>query len=133
MTDQLTARSLATASALLDAASKGDRFAMRRILRTVSEPSTDDTIGSIVAECASHYRVQVGHILGQSRLSEVCRARMAACYIAHLHGYSYSHIGRQLERDHSTVMHAVARVSASPTWRADVEALAMRTGWAGAA
>lgn len=130
MTDPLTSRALATAAALLDAAAKGDRWTMRSILRQVHEPATNDTIGGIVRAASMAYHVEVGHILGGVRRPEVVRARMAVCYIAvELFARGYAQTGRDLGIDHTTVIHAVRRVSGDVERRAEAEEIAERLGW----
>ena len=129
MNDTLTARTLAAASALLDAAARDDRFAMRRLLRAVREPGTDDQVGEIVRHAATTYGVDVGLILAGSKLDGPTRARQVVCYAASLLGHSYSHVGRQLDRDHTTVMYACRRVSATPHMRTVAEQIAAKFGW----
>lgn len=128
--DPLTTRALSTAAALLDAATKGDRWTMRSILRGIHEPATNDTIGNIVRAASMAYNVDVGHLLGGVRRPPVVRARMATCYIAvELFGHGYAQTGRDLGCDHTTVMHAVRRISADPERKAEAEAIAGRVGW----
>lgn len=131
MTDQLTARALATAAELLNAAATGDRWAMRRILRPLHEPGPDDQFGTILRAVAAAHHVEIGTILGDDRRRPVARARMTACYIAaHLFGHGYAPTGRAIDCDHTTVINAVRRVSADPDWRAEAEDIAERLGWA---
>jgi chromosomal replication initiation ATPase DnaA len=130
VSEQLTARALSTAAALLNAAAIGDRFEMRRLLRSVNEPGTEDPVGSVVRAVAMAHHVDVGHILGNTRRREVTRARMTVCYIAaEIFGHGYAPTGRALNCDHTTVMHAVRRVSADPEWRTAAEEIAERLGW----
>lgn len=129
--DQLTERALTTAAALLNAAAAGDRFAMRRLLRAVREPGTDNLVGRIARNVGAAHHVEVGLILSDSRRREVTRARMTVCYIAYLFGHGYAPTGRDLGVDHTTVMHAVGRVSADPSWRAEAEEIATELDWDG--
>lgn len=134
MADQLTARALATAAQLLHAASVGDRFEMRRILRPLHEPGSDDEPGRILRAVAAAHHIEIGKILGGDRRTENVLARHAFCYIAvELFGHSYSATARTLNCDHTTVINAVRRVSANPDRRASAEDIAERLGWAGAA
>jgi hypothetical protein len=58
------------------------------------------------------YRVPASMIFSPDRRREVNAARMVVCWVAAHQGLTYSEIGRQVGRDHSTVMHAIARVTA---------------------
>lgn len=134
MADQLTARALAVAAELLAAASVGDRFEMRRILRPLHEPGSDDQMGKILRAVAAAHHIEIGLILGSDRRRETVLARHAVCYIAvELFGHGYAPTGRALDCDHTSVINAVRRVSADPDRRASAEDIAERIGWAGAA
>lgn len=135
MTDQLTARALATAAELLNAAAVGDRFAMRRILRDLREPGKRDQFSEILRAVSETHGIDMGLILSGNRRHEVIQARHDFCYIAvELFEHGYSATARALGGcDHTTVIHAVRRVSADPARRARAEEIAERLGWAGAA
>jgi chromosomal replication initiation ATPase DnaA len=62
------------------------------------------TITDAAARCAG---LKVAHLVGTGRVTSVVRARRVAMSIAHERGFSYSEIGRALQRDHSTVMASV--------------------------
>jgi hypothetical protein len=68
-------------------------------------------------------------ILSSSRRREDLDARACLMYVGHLLGMSYSAVGRQVSRDHSTVMHAIGRVGENPRLRAVAEQVAARLGW----
>lgn len=132
--DQLTTRALSTAAALLDAAAKGDRWAMRHILRPLHEVGTDGEIGSITRAVAHAHHVEVGAILNDDRRRHIVNARQTACYIAvELFNHAYAETGRALDLDHTTVINAVRRVSADPLRRKGAEEIAERLGWVGKA
>lgn len=64
----------------------------------------------VVAVVAAHFGVTAGELISASRRREVTEARQAAMLVLHDHmGYSYSDVGRMLDRDHTTVMAGVAR------------------------
>lgn len=94
----------------------------------VAEP--DETgLDEILSAAATTFRVNRADILGQSRKHEILKARHVACYAAHLMGHSHSHIGREIGRDHSTVMSAVAKVGVTPVLRHAAERVARNAGW----
>ena len=68
-------------------------------------PTTPE--GVILHHVARYYGVQVAQLLSRNRAVYVCYARMAAAGLLRTQGYSVSHIGRILERDHSTVLHSL--------------------------
>ena len=49
------------------------------------------------------------------RFDEVCRARRVAAYVLWKRGSSYAQIGRWMNRDHSTIIHAVRQYQAKAT------------------
>ena len=59
---------------------------------------------------ADFYEVKLSDILGPSRTPEFSHPRQLAMSMALKEGYSTSQVGRAFKRDHTTVMHAKARV-----------------------
>lgn len=53
-------------------------------------------------------------IFTRSRERKVLDARQVVCWVAADAGFSYSEIGRHIKRDHSSVMHAVSKVTQTP-------------------
>mgnify|MGYP001561965336 CR=1 FL=1 len=98
-----------------------DQDRLQRPARTVRYSPEIATIAAAAARCAG---LTVGHLVGQGRATSVVRARRVAMSIAHERGFSYSEIGRALQRDHSTVMASV-RALAHPA--GPVAALRERT------
>jgi chromosomal replication initiator protein len=71
------------------------------------------SLGQIVDAAAQEFGVQAEELLARNRRPEVARARQVAMYLAHELGReSSAGIGRELRRDHSTVLHAIKRVQA---------------------
>lgn len=68
-------------------------------------------------------------VLSGSRRREDCDARQVACYAAALLGCGYKSIGRQIGRDHSTVMHGCTRVGEVSRLRNAACRIAGRLGW----
>ena len=66
------------------------------------------TVRMIASEVSEITGVPASEILGRRRAQEVCHARELVCYVARRTGMTYSQIGRALNRDHSTIIHAVA-------------------------
>lgn len=67
------------------------------------------TVRDLARHAARLTRTCVNDVLGKSRFKEHVRPRHAAMLVAHRNGAGYAHIGRQLGRDHSTVMTAIRR------------------------
>lgn len=96
----------------------------------VPAPEPDGTtLDEVLEAAAATFKVNRADILSDSRKHEILKARHVACYAAHLMGHSHSHIGREIGRDHTTVMSAVARVGTTPTLRAVAERVARNAGW----
>lgn len=65
-------------------------------------------VAAIVDAVAAEFRVPRADILSDRRQARVVAARHAACWLARmLTSLSYPAIGRQMRRDHTTVMHSV--------------------------
>lgn len=70
-------------------------------------------ISAIQDVVARHYGFSVPELLCERRFVEVARPRQIAMYLAkHLTTRSLPIIGRQFDRDHSTVFYAVKRIAA---------------------
>lgn len=69
-------------------------------------------------------------IKGSSRLSSLVRARRLVAVILREHGFSYPKIARALNRDHSTIVHAVREAEKTLrtdyAFRADLETMRKR-------
>lgn len=129
--DLLTRQALATAAALLNAASTGDRWALRRLLKTVrTEPGCSPDLNTVLNAAAIRYGCTVDQILGGTRARDITNARMVVCYVAHRDlGMSTTRIGQQIDRDHSTVVNAVHRVEADERMRTVARDIAGQLGW----
>lgn len=69
-------------------------------------------IKPILRAIASYYGIFVSEIIGLSRTNKYVRPRHVACYFAIRHaGMSYPQVGRRIKRDHTTVLHAVRKIS----------------------
>ena len=66
-------------------------------------------IADIIALASRLSCVPVADLLGKSRLKLHTPTRFAICMVAREHGHSYPQIGKRINRDHSTVIHAVDR------------------------
>ena len=70
------------------------------------------TILSICEAASETFYVAVPKIRSRSRSTQIVRARHAVCLVASARGHQSTVIGRVLDRDHSTVLHAVKRAHA---------------------
>lgn len=80
-----------------------------------------------------HFGLSRAILIGDSRNSDIVRARQAAMYIC-VRGFGFSHtkVGISLHRDHSTVYHAVNktewRMKEDPSYAADIATLMRACG-----
>lgn len=51
---------------------------------------------------------------GDRKFPEYVRARQIAAWVGAMAGYTYAELGRQMKRDHTTVMNSVDRVTRDP-------------------
>lgn len=69
-------------------------------------------VDRIVDVVARHYRVKTADLMGNRRQKHVVEPRQLAMYFARQHtALSYPELGRRFDRDHTTVLYAVDRVS----------------------
>lgn len=66
-------------------------------------------IDEIIAKVSELFKVHRRDILGRAKFDFILPARFALCKILHDRGMSYASIGRVMDRDHTTVIHAVRR------------------------
>lgn len=103
------------------------------ILELARRAGPTDTDAERVLVALTHacgvFGTEAHEVLSGSRRPEDVDARMVACYVSWMLGCSYSLIGRQIGRDHSTVMSAVARVGEQPRLREVATRVATRLGW----
>jgi chromosomal replication initiator protein len=67
--------------------------------------------GTVMAVTADYYGVTVEELCGPRRDSSLCRARHIAMYLCReLTDLSLPRIGRQFDRDHTTVMHGERKI-----------------------
>lgn len=72
------------------------------------------TIGRIVGIVERHTWVEGHEIYERNQFRDVARARQIVCWVATQCGLTSVKIGRTLDRDHATVLHAVKRVNGDP-------------------
>ncbi len=53
------------------------------------------------------FQLSKGELMSREKPNDIARPRMLFCFIAYQAGFSFGKIARYLERDHSTVIHAV--------------------------
>lgn len=64
----------------------------------------------IAQQVALDTGIPINQILSRERRHVVARARHLVMYRAHKAGHSLSHIGRCLDRDHTSVIHGIRRI-----------------------
>lgn len=67
---------------------------------------------AVLTEVSEATGISISRILGRSRVRPVVEARQLVCHVLYRHGMSYPQIGRLINRDHTTVLHAVRAVEA---------------------
>jgi chromosomal replication initiator protein len=71
-------------------------------------------VSRVAVAVANHLNVMPHDLYGPSREREIVEARQVTCWIASALKISSSAIGRALNRDHSTVLHSVEKVTSTP-------------------
>lgn len=116
------ARSMAARDAAL-AARAEDHAARVAVLRADPDPgptrlpvATPRAVRAraraVIAAVTAYYRLDAAALTCPGRGREVSEARQVACYLLRRdYGLTYSEIGGHLQRDHSTVMHGVERIT----------------------
>lgn len=84
-------------------------------------------INDVIDKASELFLVHRRDILGPYRYSFLMPARFALCKALRERGMSYPHIGRVMNRDHSTVIHAVERaeytMERDPSYAAKIQTL----------
>lgn len=75
-----------------------------------------NVVRSAMRIAAARYRIPEHHALTRRDTAAV-NARSVTCYVGHLAGLSSPVIGRDMNRDHTTVLNAWGRVGADPKLR----------------
>lgn len=82
-------------------------------LRVASESFSPPTLTQILRVVSARTGVGTVEMQSASRMPRIVRARMMYCALARkLTRWGSPAIGRKVDRDHSTVMHAIAKVAA---------------------
>lgn len=93
-----------------------------------AELDHDTTAGLILNETADRFRVPVHRILSADRHRDVLDARAVAMAAMRYAGLSSPYIGKVMDRDHSTVLHAAGRVGETARLRRIAVDIAALTG-----
>ena len=84
-----------------------DRSQWTDVDRIAAFACVPDELAGIVVQTAREHGFQTSQVRGESRSKDLVTCRKHICISAHELGYPYTTIGRALNRDHTTVMHAV--------------------------
>ncbi|HKY58354.1 MAG TPA: helix-turn-helix domain-containing protein [Aeromicrobium sp.] len=124
-------RYAAEIEAVLSPLTRDELYALAVVLadRVPATVTDAERIQRAVVLAARRFGTSPDMILSGSTKREDSDARATVCYAAHLLGMSYSFIGRQIGRDHSTVMYSVGRVGETPRLRVCAHDIATRLGW----
>lgn len=146
MSDLLIKRAMPIAAALIEAVDNEDPAAVADVLtgldtttlhaltvvlaaRCVPDTPEAEKVTQAVHRAAGALGTTASIVLSTSRQREAIDARGVACYVGYLLGMNYSAIGREIGRDHSTVMAAVSRVGQTPRLRKLATRIAENLGW----
>jgi Bacterial dnaA protein helix-turn-helix len=64
----------------------------------------------VIADVERLFMLEPGSVVGGNRLARYVEARATAAYILHSRGLSYPHVGRIMNRDHSTIINLIAKI-----------------------
>lgn len=146
MSDLLIKRALPQAADLIEAVAAEDQAAVAEILTGLNRtelyaltivlagqqlPATTETeqMDKAIQLAANAFGCTTGVVLSASRRREALDARATAAYVGHLLGINYTRIGREIGRDHSTVISACSRVGETPRLRGLAHRIAEQLGW----
>lgn len=128
----LTRRALRIATALTDAAARGDDETMQRILHQLNgdpAPAGGETLATVLSMASSAFGTSPRDIKGDLRNRHILDARHVTFYAGYLLGFTYSGLGKALGKDHTTVMNGCSRVATTPRLRGVATTIAERLGW----
>lgn len=80
----------------------------------MADRRTPEWLPGLVEAAASAHRVLPSMVLSDLREARVVQARAAVIWVLRDAGLSLPHIGHLMDRDHSTVLHAIRKVEADP-------------------
>jgi chromosomal replication initiation ATPase DnaA len=74
-------------------------------------PTHPRQVQLIIERVARYWNLRINSLVGRSRLKNIARARFVACYLIKIiRKSSFEQIGEWINRDHSTVIHAIRTV-----------------------
>ena len=65
----------------------------------------------IAIEIEEEFGVTLDELKSKSRIRSIVEARHLFCYFAHERGYTYTYIGKFINRDHSSVINGKSNVT----------------------
>lgn len=119
-------RDQASIATLLHALNRGQLYGLAVVLAAHVDPDKpfaakpagpDHAIRVITTAAAARFGITTHRITARDKTRPVSDARAVVCYAGHLLGMSASSIGRYLDRDHTTVLHAIGRAGGDPKLR----------------
>lgn len=106
-----------------------DGNALEKLLQYLEQ--TRPTMSEIREAICELYLFERKELLGEARVVDVVRARQIFCWLAYRHTrLSTTQIGTHIQRDHSTVVHAIHKIEreavTNPVLADDLDLLRMR-------
>jgi chromosomal replication initiator protein len=103
-------------------------FIQDRMSDIIPPPPPPPSAEQIIARVAEHYHVRPADIRGNRRPANIAHPRQVAMYLTRrITGLSFPEIGREFNRDNSTVQHGCKKVESelrtNPNLRAELEML----------
>lgn len=107
------------------------RVLCMELARRVPPPVTGEgsVLDAATKAAAASFGVEPEEIMSPTRRRQVVEARHVVCYTGHLLGMPLAHIGRHIERDHTSVMNAVSKVGSDRRLRNIAASIAGQLGW----
>ncbi len=98
----------------------------RELIRAYRCVNPIKSMERVTYEIARQFNVTVADIMGRQRTMQIAKARQQAMFWAHVaSNRSYANIARYFNRDHTTVLHAMAMVRRLPEFELWIEELKM--------
>ncbi len=104
------------------------QFIQDRMSDIIPPPAPPPSAEQIITRVAEHYHVRAADIRGNRRPANIAHPRQVAMYLTRrITGLSFPEIGREFNRDNSTVQHGCKKIESdiktNPNLRAELEML----------
>jgi hypothetical protein len=80
---------------------------VRELATPVLAERHDQAVDHLIRDVLDQHQVDLDQVRAKSREVRIVRARRHVCWVLRQAGWSFPRIGQFIERDHTTVMHAI--------------------------